>query len=61
MNEPKTGETIGVIRHFDSLGRVVIPKEFRDTLKISEKDAVEIFMTKHGFFVKKIKEGEDVE
>ena len=52
MNEPKTGETIGVIRHFDSLGRVVIPKEFRDTLKISEKDAVEIFMTKHGFFVK---------
>lgn len=56
MNEPKIGETIGVIRHFDELGRVVIPKEFRDTLNIGEKDAVEIFMTKHGFFIKKIKE-----
>ena len=35
-------KTIGIIRHFDDLGRVVIPKEIRKNLNISENDRAEI-------------------
>lgn len=34
----------GVIRRIDDLGRIVIPKEIRRSLKINEGDSVEIFV-----------------
>lgn len=34
----------GIVRHIDDLGRVVIPKEIRRTLKIREGDPLEIFI-----------------
>ena len=34
----------GIIRHIDDLGRVVIPKDIRRTLKIREGDSLEIFL-----------------
>ena len=34
----------GIIRRIDDLGRVVIPKEIRRTLKIKEGDPLEIFL-----------------
>ena len=34
----------GIVRHIDDLGRVVIPKEIRRTLKIREGDPLEIFL-----------------
>lgn len=34
----------GIIRRIDDLGRVVIPKEIRQTLKIREGDPLEIFI-----------------
>ena len=37
-------KTIGIIRRVDDLGRVVIPKEVRRTLKIKEGDPLEIFL-----------------
>lgn len=52
--EVNTGETIGLKRKLDDLGRVVIPKEFRDDLGIHEGDAVEIFETRNGIFVKRV-------
>ena len=36
----------GIVRRIDDLGRVVIPKEIRRTLKIKEGDPLEIFITK---------------
>ena len=36
-------KTSGYIRKVDDLGRIVIPKEIRKNLKISENDSLEIF------------------
>ena len=33
----------GVVRRIDDLGRIVIPKEIRKTLRIKEGDPLEIF------------------
>ena len=33
----------GVVRRIDDLGRVVIPKEIRKTLRIKEGEPLEIF------------------
>ena len=39
----------GIIRRVDDLGRVVIPKEIRRTLKIREGDPLEIFLEDNGY------------
>ena len=41
---------IGVIKEIDSLGRIVIPKEFRDRLKLGK--TVEVVLTEHGVLVR---------
>ncbi|MGL5641210.1 MAG: stage V sporulation T C-terminal domain-containing protein [Paraclostridium sp.] len=38
----------GIVRRIDELGRVVIPKEIRKTLRIREGDPLEIFTAKNG-------------
>lgn len=38
----------GIVRRIDDLGRVVVPKEIRRTLKIREGDPIEIFTEKDG-------------
>lgn len=38
----------GIVRRIDDLGRVVIPKEIRRTMRIREGDPLEIFTTKDG-------------
>ena len=38
----------GMIRKIDDLGRIVIPKEIRKTLKIREGDMLEIYVEKNG-------------
>lgn len=37
-------KSTGIVRRIDDLGRVVLPKELRQTLHISEKDSLEIYM-----------------
>lgn len=34
----------GYVRHFDDLGRIVIPKEVRKKVKIQDFSAMEIFV-----------------
>lgn len=38
----------GIVRRIDELGRVVIPKEIRRTLRIREGDALEIYTDREG-------------
>ena len=38
----------GIVRRVDDLGRIVIPKEIRRTLRIREGDPLEIYTEKDG-------------
>ena len=38
----------GIVRRIDDLGRIVVPKEIRRTLRIREGDALEIFTDREG-------------
>ena len=38
----------GIVRRIDDLGRVVIPKEIRRTMRIREGDPLEIFTDRDG-------------
>lgn len=38
----------GIVRRIDDLGRVVIPKEIRRTLRIREGDPLEIYTDREG-------------
>ena len=43
----------GIVRRIDDLGRVVIPKEIRRTLRIREGDPLEIFTDTNGEIILK--------
>jgi len=47
----KETETFGAVRRIDDLGRVVLPKDLRMILGMSEGDALEIFATRSGQIV----------
>ncbi len=42
----------GIVRRIDDLGRVVIPKEIRRTLRIREGDPLQITLTNEDLFCK---------
>jgi len=46
--EVKPLKATGIVRRIDDLGRVVIPKEIRRTMRIREGDPLEIFTDKDG-------------
>ena len=46
-------KSTGIVRRIDDLGRVVIPKEIRQTLKIREGDPLEIWLDKDTICFKK--------
>ena len=46
----------GIVRRIDDLGRVVIPKEIRRTLRIREGDPSQITLTQDYRFVSAMKE-----
>ena len=43
----------GIVRRIDDLGRIVVPKEIRRTLRIREGDPLEIFTNREGEIVLK--------
>ncbi|MDE7552289.1 AbrB/MazE/SpoVT family DNA-binding domain-containing protein [Bacillus tropicus] len=46
-------KAIGIVRKVDELGRVVIPKELRDTLGIGIKSPLEIFVDNENIILKR--------
>lgn len=46
-------KSTGIVRKVDELGRVVIPVELRRTLRIAEKDALEIYVDDERIILKK--------
>ncbi|HEY8392974.1 MAG TPA: AbrB/MazE/SpoVT family DNA-binding domain-containing protein [Capillibacterium sp.] len=46
-------KSTGIVRKVDELGRVVIPIELRRTLRIEEKDALEIYVDGEKIILKK--------
>lgn len=50
-------KSTGIVRKVDELGRVVLPIELRRTLKIEEKDALEIFVDGEQIILKKYQPG----
>lgn len=43
----------GIVRRLDNLGRVVIPKELRDTFDITEGTPMEIYTDEVGIVIRK--------
>ncbi len=46
-------KSLGIVRKIDDLGRIVIPKEIRTTLDITDKDALEIYIEDEKIILKK--------
>ena len=46
-------KTTGIIRRIDELGRIVIPKEIRRSLRIKEGENIEIFVDNENIILKK--------
>ena len=53
-------KSTGVVRRVDDLGRIVIPKEIRRTLKIREGEELEIFVDNGGVILKKFSKVADL-
>ena len=51
ISKDKTmGENVGIVREIDSVGRLLIPKEIRERLKLDDK--VELVVTVEGLLVR---------
>ncbi len=47
----------GIVRRVDQLGRIVLPKELRNTLDIDKKDPMEIYVEEDTVILKKYEPG----
>lgn len=56
-----TMKTTGIIRRIDDLGRIVIPKELRRSLRIKNGDSLEIFVEHEDIILKKYSPMESIE
>ena len=54
-------KTTGIIRRIDDLGRIVIPKELRKSLRIKNGDSLEIFVDNEDIILKKYSPMESIE
>ena len=54
-------KSTGVVRRVDDLGRIVIPKEIRRTLRIRDGESLEIFVDREMIALKKFSKMDDIE
>ncbi len=50
-------KSTGIVRKIDNLGRIVLPKELRDTFGIDDKEPMEIFVDGEKIVLKKYSPG----
>ncbi|WP_110930649.1 AbrB/MazE/SpoVT family DNA-binding domain-containing protein [Paenibacillus bouchesdurhonensis] len=50
-------KSTGIVRKVDNLGRIVLPKELRDTLGIAEQDPLEVFVDGDKIILRKYQPG----
>ncbi|WP_083436466.1 AbrB/MazE/SpoVT family DNA-binding domain-containing protein [Paenibacillus sp. P22] len=50
-------KSTGITRKVDDLGRIVIPKELRDTMEIAQNDSLEVFTDGGRIVLQKYKPG----
>ena len=53
-------KTTGVVRRVDDLGRIVIPKDIRKSLRIRDGETLEFFVDKETISLKKFSTSEDL-
>ena len=53
-------KSTGIARRLDDLGRIVIPKEIRKSLKFSEGDALELFVENNSLILKKYDNSDEI-
>lgn len=46
-------KSLGIIRHLDELGRIVLPKEIRKEFNLNHRDGLEIFIKDDTIILKK--------
>ncbi len=54
-------KSTGIVRRIDELGRIVIPKELRKTLKIKEGESLEVFINNDEIILKKFSNMNDMD
>ena len=54
-------KTTGVIRRIDELGRIVIPKEIRKSLRIKNGESLEVYLDGDSIILKKFSQIESLE
>lgn len=50
----------GIVRRLDDLGRIVIPKEIRKSLKFMEGEALELFVENNSLILKKYDNSDEI-
>ena len=53
-------KSTGIARRLDELGRIVIPKEIRKSLKFMEGDALELFIENNSLILKKYDNSDEI-
>ncbi len=53
-------KSTGIVRRLDDLGRIVIPKEIRNSLKFMEGDALELFVENNNLILKKYDNSDEI-
>lgn len=50
-------ENTGIVREIDDLGRIVIPKELRETMELSQQDSIKFYVEKGRIILEKYEDG----
>lgn len=52
--EINLGNTRGLRRKLDKLGRATLPQEYRNVLEIEEGQEIEMFLLEDGIYIRKV-------